>query len=59
MCIPPATEDRHLFFDIMQKLKKDHSLKELSIGMSSDFLAAIECGSTMLSIGAKILGTRL
>lgn len=59
MCIPPATEDPRPFFDIMQKVKKDHSLKELSMGMSSDFLVAIECGSTMLRVGAKILGTRL
>ncbi|MCC6838488.1 MAG: YggS family pyridoxal phosphate-dependent enzyme [Bacteroidia bacterium] len=47
------------FFD---ELKKDHSsnvdLSILSMGMSSDYLLAIECGSTMIRVGSSIFGQR-
>lgn len=47
------------FFD---ELKKDHSsnvdLSILSMGMSSDYLLAIKCGSTMIRVGSSIFGQR-
>jgi pyridoxal phosphate enzyme (YggS family) len=33
--------------------------KEISMGMSDDFLIAIDCGSTMVRIGSSIFGTRV
>ena len=42
-----------------QQLKKQNdSITELSIGMSGDYLLAIECGSTMVRIGSAIFGAR-
>lgn len=32
--------------------------KEISMGMSDDYLPAIECGSTMVRIGSSIFGSR-
>ena len=42
----------------MQKLNKKLSLKELSLGMSNDYIDATEYGSTFVRIGSKIFGQR-
>ena len=42
----------------MNKLNKDLGLAELSMGMSSDYLKAIEYNSTYLRIGSNIFGQR-
>ncbi|MEP4534326.1 MAG: YggS family pyridoxal phosphate-dependent enzyme [Cyclobacteriaceae bacterium] len=34
------------------------SMKELSMGMSSDYKIALECGSTMIRVGSTIFGER-
>jgi pyridoxal phosphate enzyme (YggS family) len=45
-----------LFFDAM---KKNHpQLTQLSMGMSSDYRLALNCGSTMVRIGSTIFGER-
>ena len=54
MCIPPVNLDPLLFFKKMQKLKIDNNLAELSMGMSSDYKEALDCGSTYLRIGSAI-----
>jgi hypothetical protein len=38
--------------------KNGFGLKELSMGMTSDFEIALEEGATMLRIGSAIFGTR-
>lgn len=38
--------------------KTHHDLKVLSMGMSGDYLIAIECGTTMIRVGSKIFGER-
>ena len=58
MCIPPNEGDVKFFFNQMFQLNKSLNLKELSMGMSSDFLEAIEQGSTFVRIGSKIFGDR-
>lgn len=58
MCIPPAGEDPSTYFMEMKNIKDKYRLAELSIGMSSDYLSAIKHGSTMVRVGAKILGER-
>ena len=58
MCIPPFNEDSNKFFSQMRELNKLINRKELSMGMSSDYLNAIEHKSTYLRIGSNIFGQR-
>ena len=58
MCIPPNNEDSSKYFEEMKKLKEKLDLQELSMGMSSDYLTAIEKGSTFVRIGSNIFGPR-
>ena len=46
------------FFKKMKELNQSLGLKELSMGMSSDYLEAIELGSSFVRIGSKIFGNR-
>ena len=58
MCIPPASIDPEIFFGEMKKLNKASGLKELSMGMSSDFLLAVKHLATYVRIGSSIFGQR-
>tara|TARA_X000001036_G_C20530115_1_gene745850 strand:- start:132 stop:761 length:630 start_codon:yes stop_codon:yes gene_type:complete len=58
MCIPPAKADMKNYFSEMYELNKSIGLKELSMGMSSDFLEATIHGATYIRIGSKIFGER-
>ena len=58
MCIPPFEEDSSQYFSKMSELNKIINLKELSMGMSSDYLNALEYNSTYLRIGSNIFGKR-
>tara|TARA_Y100000992_G_scaffold248132_1_gene179735 strand:- start:179 stop:538 length:360 start_codon:yes stop_codon:yes gene_type:complete len=58
MCIPPFNEDSTKFFSKMSELKKIINTEELSMGMSSDYLRAVEYKSTYLRIGSNIFGQR-
>ena len=59
MAIPKAGNDSTEAFSKMYKLYKKHlNLDTLSMGMSSDFISAIENGSNMLRIGQEIFGKR-
>ncbi len=58
MCIPPAKTDMKNYFTEMNELNKSIGLKELSMGMSSDFLEATIHGATYIRIGSKIFGER-
>jgi pyridoxal phosphate enzyme (YggS family) len=56
-------ESRHLFADLrklLENLNREFALemRELSMGMSSDFEVAIEEGATMVRIGTSIFGER-
>jgi pyridoxal phosphate enzyme (YggS family) len=54
MCIPPKDLDPEIFFNKMKFLGAENNLKELSMGMSSDYKVAIKCGSTFVRIGSSI-----
>jgi pyridoxal phosphate enzyme (YggS family) len=54
MCIPPVNLDPRPFFKKMQQFIIVNDLKELSMGMSSDYKEALVCGSTYLRIGSAI-----
>ena len=58
MCIPPLDIDPKGHFEEMQKLNESLGFTELSMGMSSDFLIAIEYSSTYVRIGSNIFGQR-
>ena len=58
MCIPPFNQDSTKYFSKMQELNQKIGLKELSMGMSADYLNAIKYGSTFVRIGSDIFGQR-
>ena len=58
MCIPPFKEKKDEYFSLMNELNKSIGLKELSMGMSSDYLEATSHGATYIRIGSKIFGER-
>ena len=58
MCLPPQTGKVKKYFNEMLELKNSVGLKELSMGMSSDYIEAIEFGASFIRIGSKIFGNR-
>jgi pyridoxal phosphate enzyme (YggS family) len=58
MCIPPEGEDPSPHFALLAALAADHGLGGLSMGMSSDFEAAIAHGATHIRVGSAIFGAR-
>ena len=58
MCLPPVDIDPSISFTKMEQAAKKLSLKELSMGMSSDYLEAIKFKANYLRIGTKIFGQR-
>ena len=59
MCLPPANHNPDPFFSELNELNKKFNLTELSMGMSSDYVKAIEHSSTYLRIGSDIFGQRI
>ena len=59
MCLPPMNLDPRFFFSEMKKINLSLNLRELSMGMSSDYIEAIEFNSTYLRIGSNIFGKRI
>ena len=58
MCIPPADQDPRPHFRALRELGQRLGLRELSMGMSADFEAAIEEGATLVRVGTAIFGER-
>ena len=58
MCLPPMTEDPTKFFLNLKQISTDNQLANLSMGMSNDYIKALECGANYLRIGSAILGDR-
>ena len=58
MCIPPLNEETSKYFLRMNEINKKLKLNELSMGMSSDYLEAIENNATFIRIGSSIFGQR-
>ena len=58
MCLPPMNLNPQIFFLEMKKINLDLNLKELSMGMSSDYIEAVKHHSTYLRIGSNIFGKR-
>jgi pyridoxal phosphate enzyme (YggS family) len=58
MCIPPENNNSEIFFKEMALLNKKLNLKELSMGMSADYIQAAKNSATYLRIGSNIFGKR-
>ena len=58
MCIPPNDENTEKYFFEMSKIKQELNFKELSMGMSGDYLKAIKNRATYVRVGSKIFGSR-
>ena len=58
MCIPPFVDDTSPFFIKMKVLSEKIKLKELSMGMSGDYIQAAKNAATFIRVGSKIMGKR-
>ena len=58
MCLPPLDKDPNIYFSEMKKITSILNLNDISMGMSEDYLKAIEHSSTYLRIGSRIFGAR-
>ena len=58
MCIPPENLDPTSYFTEMDTLNKSFGFTELSMGMSGDYLKAVENSATFIRIGSSIFGSR-
>ena len=58
MCIPPNDGNTKKYFSEMNKINQELNFKELSMGMSGDYLEAITNSATYVRVGSKIFGSR-
>ena len=58
MCLPPQSGSAKNYFNEMVELKRTINIRDLSMGMSEDYLEAVACGATNIRIGSKIFGDR-
>tara|TARA_Y100000389_G_C17281577_1_gene423251 strand:- start:119 stop:781 length:663 start_codon:yes stop_codon:yes gene_type:complete len=58
MCLPPEGKDPKEYFDQLNNLSLSSKLEKLSMGMSGDYLTALECGATHIRVGSSIFGER-
>ena len=58
MCLPPISTDVSKYFSLIKEKNDELKFSELSLGMSSDYLEAIEFNTTFIRVGTKIFGKR-
>jgi PLP dependent protein len=59
MCIPPNDGNTEKYFSMMSEINQKLNFKELSMGMSGDYLEAIKNNATYVRVGSKIFGNRV
>ena len=59
MCIPPVNEEPDKYFKQIKFLNKKFDLTEISMGMSSDYLKAVENSSSFLRVFKSYLPARV
>ena len=59
MTIPPNDGNESVYFKNLMELNNSLGLRELSMGMSGDFIEAIKYKSTFVRIGSAIFGDRI
>ena len=58
MVIPPNDNNPEKYFKSLNELNKSLALKDLSMGMSADYIEAIRNGATFIRVGSSIFGER-
>ena len=58
MCIPPNDQNPEKYFFEMNKINQELNFKELSMGMSGDYIEAVKNNATYVRVGSKIFGNR-
>ena len=58
MVIPPNDNNPEKYFKTMNEMNKSLGLQDLSMGMSADYMKAIDHGSTFVRVGSSIFGER-
>ncbi len=58
MIIPPNDNNTEKYFKSLNELNKTLALRELSMGMSADYLQAVKHGATFIRVGSSIFGER-
>ena len=58
MCIPPFSELPDEYFKILKNLCIKNNIEYCSMGMSNDYLKAVEYGTSYVRIGTGIFGSR-
>ena len=58
MVIPPNDNNPEKYFKSLNELNKSLALKDLSMGMSADYMEAIRNGATFIRVGSSIFGER-
>jgi len=59
MVIPPNDGNQKKYFKYLYEINASLGLKELSMGMSADYLDAVKYNATFLRIGSSIFGERV
>ena len=59
MCLPPFDSNSEKYFSELKEINDQMGFKEISMGMSHDYLEAVKLKSTYLRIGSKIFGARV
>ncbi len=58
MCIPPYNQPPEPYFAQMKSLQQQWKLPHLSMGMSGDYMSAIQFGATFVRLGTALFGER-
>lgn len=54
MCIPPNVENPRIYFKQLYALAQEYNVPSLSMGMSSDYIEALEEGATHIRVGSAL-----
>ncbi len=58
MCLPPINEPTTKYFSLIKNKNDEFNFKDLSLGMSNDYIDALNYQTTFIRIGTKIFGER-
>ena len=58
MVLPPNDNNPEKYFKYLGKLNRSLALRDLSMGMSADYMEAVEHGATFIRVGSSIFGKR-
>ena len=58
MCLPPINESVDKYFSLIKYKNDELNYKELSLGMSNDYIEALNYRTSFIRIGTKIFGER-